>query len=97
MESRGRGVLDTRWNLSSGSPKARPGGGYDDVVVARFTAGDAVICPSANQRLAPRSKIFRFAFDPNQQYIAPRPVPHEGRLAIVTDAERDAVDAAQCF
>ena len=30
MESRGRGVLDTRWSLSSGSPTARPGGGYDE-------------------------------------------------------------------
>src|SRR5260370_2334039 len=29
IEPRGRGVLDTRWSLSSGSPKARPGGGYD--------------------------------------------------------------------
>src|ERR1700719_1657830 len=29
MESRSRGVLDTRWSLSSGSPRARPGGGYD--------------------------------------------------------------------
>jgi hypothetical protein len=28
-KSNGRGVLDTRWSLSSGSPKARPGGGYD--------------------------------------------------------------------
>src|SRR6202047_4617503 len=27
--SKGRGVLDTRWSLSSGSPKARPDGGYD--------------------------------------------------------------------
>jgi hypothetical protein len=26
---RSRGVLDTRRSLSSGSPKARPGGGYD--------------------------------------------------------------------
>jgi hypothetical protein len=23
-------LLDTRWSLSSGSPKARPGGGYDN-------------------------------------------------------------------
>src|SRR6267143_4200021 len=31
IESIGRGVLDTRRSLSSGSPKARPGGGYDDL------------------------------------------------------------------
>src|SRR5882757_5427280 len=24
------GVLDARWSLSSGSPKARPGGGHDE-------------------------------------------------------------------
>jgi hypothetical protein len=32
MEPKTRGVLDTRRSLSSGSPKARPGGGYDDVL-----------------------------------------------------------------
>jgi hypothetical protein len=26
-KNRRRGILDTRWSLSSGSPKARPGGG----------------------------------------------------------------------
>jgi hypothetical protein len=30
LESRSRSVLDARWSLSSGSPKARPGGGHDD-------------------------------------------------------------------
>jgi len=39
------------------------------------------------------SKIFPFPLDPNQIYINCRPVPLEGRLAIVTDAGRDAVDA----
>jgi hypothetical protein len=38
------------------------------------------------------SSIFRFAADPNQFYIPHRLVPLEGRLAIVTDAGRDAVD-----
>jgi hypothetical protein len=38
-------------------------------------------------------KIFPFLADPNQFYIHRRLVPHEGRIAIVTDAERDAVDA----
>jgi hypothetical protein len=28
---------------------------------------------------------------------SPRPVPHEGRLAIVTDAGRDAVDVRSAF
>jgi hypothetical protein len=35
---------------------------------------------------------FRFSLDPNQSHIPCRPAPSEGRFAIVTDAERDAVD-----
>jgi hypothetical protein len=38
-------------------------------------------------------KYFRFAPDPNHFTYCRRPVPPEGRLAIVTDAGRDAVDA----
>jgi hypothetical protein len=38
-------------------------------------------------------KIFLFPPDPNQIYILRRLVPLEGRIAIVTDAGRDAVDA----
>jgi len=34
---------------------------------------------------APKSKIFRFAADPNQMHILSRPGPIEGRFAIVTD------------
>ena len=40
------------------------------------------------------AKIFRFAPDPNQLHDSRRLVPLEGRIAIVTDAGRDAVDAA---
>jgi len=40
------------------------------------------------------AKIFRFPADPNQIYIHRRLVPNEGRIAIVTDAGWDAVDAA---
>ena len=39
------------------------------------------------------AKIFPFTADPNQLYIPPS-CPTEGRIAIVTDAGRDAVDAA---
>jgi hypothetical protein len=42
---------------------------------------------------APFAKIFSFSPDPNQQYIAHRPVPQRGARAIVTDAGRDAMDA----
>ena len=38
-------------------------------------------------------KYFLFTRDPNHRLIHGRPVPYEGRLAIVTDAGRDAVDA----
>ena len=41
---------------------------------------------------APESKIFLFSPDPNQFTDSCRPVPQEGRLAIVTNAGRDAVD-----
>jgi hypothetical protein len=43
--------------------------------------------------LVPFAKIFSFSSDPNHLHIPRRPVPYEGRLAIVTDAGRDAVDA----
>jgi hypothetical protein len=51
--------------------------------------GAALICPWSQ---APQQKIFCFSENPNQVYILCRPVPLRGRLAIVTDAERDAVD-----
>jgi hypothetical protein len=38
------------------------------------------------------AKIFLFSSDPNHFTYLGRPVPLEGRLAIVTDAGRDAVD-----
>jgi len=38
------------------------------------------------------AKIFCFTCGPNHRLIPRRPVPNEGRLAIVTNAGRDAVD-----
>jgi hypothetical protein len=38
-------------------------------------------------------KIFLFPSDPNHRLIPCCPVPNEGRFAIVTNVERDAVDA----
>jgi hypothetical protein len=49
---------------------------------------------SVNCCPAPFAKIFPFSPNPNQIYIVSRPTPLEGRIAIVTDAGRDAVDAA---
>jgi hypothetical protein len=40
----------------------------------------------------PSPKKFRFPSDPNHFTYYRRLVPSEGRLAIVTDAGRDAVD-----
>jgi len=48
---------------------------------------------SAKTCLAPPRKIFWFSEDPNQLYIPAVPSQTEGRLAIVTNAGRDAVDA----
>jgi hypothetical protein len=44
--------------------------------------------------LVPLSKIFLFTFDPNHLRIPSHPVPREGRIMIVTNVGRDAVDAA---
>jgi hypothetical protein len=41
----------------------------------------------------PHEKINPFALTPNQIHISRHPTPLEGRIAIVTDAGRDAVDA----
>ena len=46
---------------------------------------------------SPLAKIFLFSFDPNHFYILRRPVPHKGRLEIVTDAGQDAVDAGSAL
>ena len=43
---------------------------------------------------APESKINRFRRNPNHRYQFARPPRQEGRIAIVTDAGLDAVDAA---
>ena len=43
---------------------------------------------------APYAKIFLFPIAPNQFYNPARLTPTEGRIAIVTDAGWDAVDAA---
>jgi hypothetical protein len=41
---------------------------------------------------SPHRKRFCFAANPNQIYKLRRPVPLQGRIAIVTNAGRDAVD-----
>jgi hypothetical protein len=53
------------------------------------------MCPagkSVKSCPAPLEKIFLFFRTPNQNYMI-RVLPHRGALAIVIDAEQDAVDA----
>jgi hypothetical protein len=59
-----------------------------------------VICPTGKSTTplqflcpAPGEKIFRFTRRANQIYNFRRPIPREGRIAIVTDAGLDAMDA----
>jgi hypothetical protein len=56
---------------------------------AEFVEADQCDLPSP----VPFVKIFRFTPDPNQFTDSRRLVPLEGRIAIVTNAGRDAVDA----
>jgi hypothetical protein len=52
---------------------------------------------SAKTCPAPSTKIFLFPAYPNHFYNSRRPAPSQGALAIVTDVERDAVDADGAF
>ena len=72
--------------------------GNDDTVDNSQNAGADILEPRRRSLIwppcpAPFAKIFRFPFDPNHLHILRRPIPHKGRIAIVTDAGRDAVDA----
>ena len=66
--------------MSPRSPLARNG---------EFVEPDQADLP----RPVPSSKIFPFPHHPNQRHNARRLTPLEGRIAIVTDAGWDAVDA----
>jgi hypothetical protein len=66
---------------------------YLKPVVANSRRAEFVEADQADSTCpAPFAKIFLFLSDPNHRLIPCRPVPPEGRLAIVTDAGRDAVD-----
>jgi hypothetical protein len=83
----GTGNQEQKENLSRGVVgRSRP----DDGPAERIFVPDGQISESCP---APFAKIFRFAIYPNHFYIPRRLVPHEGRIAIVTDAGWDAVDA----
>ena len=74
-----------RFDSERGEFAFREGGDFDPT---GKSVGVVISC------LAPLEKIFCFRFDPNQFTDSHRPVPLEGRIAIVTNAGRDAVDAA---
>ena len=69
----------------------RPPGHESAIPLAR--TAKFLLCDQADLGCpVPFEKIFFFAPDPNQLHIPCRLVPLEGRIAIVTDAGRDAVD-----
>jgi len=56
----------------------------------------SVICPTSDfpkSRQVSRVKIIRFIRNTNQAYGLARPAPTEGRIMIVTNVARDAMDA----
>ena len=61
---------------------------------AHPTSGLQITSDFPKPRQAPESKIFRFRSHPNQSHNFAHPPRQEGRIAIVTDAGLDAVDAA---
>jgi hypothetical protein len=62
---------------------------------SRITDGGRQITSDfPKSRQARESKIIRFLDHPNHRYHSARPPRQEGRIAIVTDAGLDAVDAA---
>jgi hypothetical protein len=70
-------------------PEASSGMTFEE----KFSRGINVICPVQS---CPQ-KYSHFSFDPNHFYIRRRSVPMQGRIAIVTDAGWNAVDAGCAF
>jgi hypothetical protein len=82
-------------------PAAR--GGF--TVTVHFNSCNQLTCPARSAQIiepaqpdatrpAASGQINRFRRNPNHRYHLARPPRHEGRIAIVTDAGLDAVDAA---
>src|ERR1035437_5474351 len=83
-------VLSIPKSLLYPSPFRPSGGAYRD------RHGRGAECGGRRRRQRrerPFAKIFLFSRYPNHFYIRRRSVPLEGRIAIVTDAGRNAVDA----
>jgi hypothetical protein len=58
-------------------------------VIANFSQGDL---PRADHLSSPVAKNYLLPFEGKSPAYSVYPVPHEGRIAIVTDVGRDAVD-----
>src|SRR5881396_3893469 len=87
-----RGMNPLSLPTGRGWSEARSGNGTRRRATLGLGAGDAAITPRLRQ--CPIAKIFRFAPEANQFTDSHRPVPLEGRSRVVTNAGRDAVDAA---
>src|SRR5258708_6284716 len=87
--------ISTSRHRSASSPRCAARWGRDWERLPTDPTRYRLICPKlcTCDKLTRRAK-FRFAADPNHQYIHCVPSHSEGRLAIVTNAGRDAVDAA---
>src|SRR5258708_9633675 len=87
--------ISTSRHRSASSPRCAARWGRDWERLPTDPTRYRLICPKlcTCDKLTRRAK-FRFAADPNHQYIHCVPSPSEGRLAIVMNAGRDAVDAA---
>jgi hypothetical protein len=66
-------------------------------VISPVAAWIATGAPALTGRKNSEFPKYRFPFDPNHLTYIRCPVPPEGRLAIVTDAGRDAVDVGCAF
>jgi hypothetical protein len=77
---------------SVAKPKSRHGKSNPGIWAAANRPDGQITSDFQKWCQAPKSKIFLFSFYPNQMHIQGVP-PTEGRIAIVTDAGWDAVDA----
>src|SRR6266404_1362470 len=89
MEPTGRANARPMINSAKSAIRVRFASGYGTDFARR--ANHFVFSEMASP--APFAKIFPFASEANQFTESCRLVPLEGRIAIVTDAGRDAVDA----
>jgi hypothetical protein len=90
----GGGFEPNMFKFGCGSMTRNPRGVDPAALGVRCDGTEGQTAHSVDSPVQPHvSKIFRFPPDPNQIYNPRRLPPHKGRIAIVTDAGWDAVDA----